>query len=230
MTRPVEKRIAVEACRQLWRVSGQVRVSLARNRRKTDSVGDARAGVRFGNCNCRFFCLLYRYSIRGVPVHILYRYSIGGVPVHFAYFRAAAIGLPFVPVQLPVYRYTRIDCFGLLSVVGVHGGPISPFWRQIVSRARDLLVVRPVGPCYLTLACESLIELDKDTLHTRLGSSHECHSEDGRCAFALVSFMQVGLALHGPLSVESHRLRLLLLLIRIEARASRVRALPVVLS
>nr|CAD1830245.1 unnamed protein product [Ananas comosus var. bracteatus] len=32
----------------------------------------------------------------------------------------------------------------------------------------------------------SLIELDRDTLHTRLGSSHECHSGDGRCAFALV--------------------------------------------
>nr|CAD1829952.1 unnamed protein product [Ananas comosus var. bracteatus] len=43
----------------------------------------------------------------------------------------------------------------------------------------------------------SLIELDRDTLHTRLGSSHECHSGDGRCAFALVSFMPVRLALHG---------------------------------
>nr|CAD1829898.1 unnamed protein product [Ananas comosus var. bracteatus] len=42
-----------------------------------------------------------------------------------------------------------------------------------------------------------LIELDRDTLHTRLGSSHECHSRDGRCAFALVSLMPVGLALHG---------------------------------
>nr|CAD1833515.1 unnamed protein product [Ananas comosus var. bracteatus] len=95
-----------------------------------------------------------------------------------------------------------------------------------VPRARDLLVVRPVGPCYLTLACESLIELDRDTLHTRLGSSHECHSGDGRCAFALVSFVQVGLALHGPLSVESLRCRLLPPLRLIVARASRVRALP----
>nr|CAD1837247.1 unnamed protein product [Ananas comosus var. bracteatus] len=43
----------------------------------------------------------------------------------------------------------------------------------------------------------SLIELDRDTLHTRLGSSHECHSGDGRCAFALVSLMPVGLALYG---------------------------------
>nr|CAD1823148.1 unnamed protein product [Ananas comosus var. bracteatus] len=75
---------------------------------------------------------------------------------------------------------------------------------------------------YLTLACESRIELDRDTLHTRLGSSHECHSGDGRCAFALVSFMPVGLTLHGLVSVESHRLRLLLLLIRIEARASQL--------
>nr|CAD1827404.1 unnamed protein product [Ananas comosus var. bracteatus] len=29
---------------------------------------------------------------------------------------------------------------------------------------------------YLTLASWSLIELDRDTLHTRLGSAHECHS------------------------------------------------------
>nr|CAD1823456.1 unnamed protein product [Ananas comosus var. bracteatus] len=45
---------------------------------------------------------------------------------------------------------------------------------------------------------ESLFELDRDTLHTRLGSSHECHSGGGRGAFALVSLMPVGLALHGP--------------------------------
>nr|CAD1817767.1 unnamed protein product [Ananas comosus var. bracteatus] len=65
-----------------------------------------------------------------------------------------------------------------------------------------------------------------DTLHTRLDSSHECQSGDGRCAFALVSLMPVGLALHGLEGVESLRLRLLLSRIRIEARASRVRALP----
>nr|CAD1838705.1 unnamed protein product [Ananas comosus var. bracteatus] len=58
------------------------------------------------------------------------------------------------------------------------------------------------GPCYLTWACESRIELDRDTLHTWLGGSHECHSGDGRCAFALVSFVQVGLAPHGLLSIE----------------------------
>nr|CAD1839461.1 unnamed protein product [Ananas comosus var. bracteatus] len=49
-----------------------------------------------------------------------------------------------------------------------------------------------------TLAFQSLIELDRDTLHTRLGRAHECHSGDGLCAFALVSLMPVGLALHGP--------------------------------
>nr|CAD1821563.1 unnamed protein product [Ananas comosus var. bracteatus] len=62
-----------------------------------------------------------------------------------------------------------------------------------------------------------LIELDRDTLHTRLGSAHECHSGVRLCAFALVSLMPVGLALHGP----SHRFRLLRLpRIRIEARAA----------
>nr|CAD1844128.1 unnamed protein product [Ananas comosus var. bracteatus] len=39
--------------------------------------------------------------------------------------------------------------------------------------------------CCQGLVLESLIELDRDTLHTRLGSSHECHSGDGRCVFAL---------------------------------------------
>nr|CAD1822969.1 unnamed protein product [Ananas comosus var. bracteatus] len=81
----------------------------------------------------------------------------------------------------------------------------------------------------------SLFELDRDTLHTRLGSSHECHSGGRRCAFALVSCMPVRLALHRLISSggswESHRFRLLRLpRIRIEARASRVRALPDVLS
>nr|CAD1819767.1 unnamed protein product [Ananas comosus var. bracteatus] len=48
----------------------------------------------------------------------------------------------------------------------------------------------------------SLFELDRDTLHTRLGSAHECHSGVRLCAFALVSLMPVGLALHRPVSVE----------------------------
>nr|CAD1824934.1 unnamed protein product [Ananas comosus var. bracteatus] len=122
-------------------------------------------------------------------------------------------------VILPFSTSRRIgssyrDCSELLGAVGVDGGPLSPFWRQIVPRARDLLVVRSVGPGYLTLACESLIELDRDTLHTRLGSSHECHFGDGRCAFVLVSF------------VQSLRCRLLPPLRLIVARASRVRALP----
>nr|CAD1831147.1 unnamed protein product [Ananas comosus var. bracteatus] len=55
----------------------------------------------------------------------------------------------------------RSGCSGLLGAVRVDGGPVSPFWRQIVPRARYLW---------------SLIELDRDTLHTRLGSAHECHS------------------------------------------------------
>nr|CAD1829766.1 unnamed protein product [Ananas comosus var. bracteatus] len=53
-------------------------------------------------------------------------------------------------------------------------------------------------------------------------ASHSCHSGVGLSAFALVSFVQIGLALYGL----SHRLRLLLLIL-IVARASRVRALPV---
>nr|CAD1834741.1 unnamed protein product [Ananas comosus var. bracteatus] len=44
----------------------------------------------------------------------------------------------------------------------------------------------------------SLFELDRDTLHTGLGSAHECHSGVRLCAFALVSLMPVGLTLHGP--------------------------------
>nr|CAD1838608.1 unnamed protein product [Ananas comosus var. bracteatus] len=42
-------------------------------------------------------------------------------------------------------------------------------------------------------------------LHTRLGSAHECHSGVGLSAFALVSFLQVGLAIHGLVSVEFSR-------------------------
>nr|CAD1831712.1 unnamed protein product [Ananas comosus var. bracteatus] len=58
-------------------------------------------------------------------------------------------------------------------------------------------------PCCQGLALRwSLIELDRDTLHTRLGSAHECHSGVRLCAFALVSLMPVGLALHRPVSVE----------------------------
>nr|CAD1831347.1 unnamed protein product [Ananas comosus var. bracteatus] len=47
-----------------------------------------------------------------------------------------------------------------------------------------------------------LFELDRDTLHTRLGSAHEFHSGVRLCAFALVSLMPVGLALHRSVSVE----------------------------
>ena len=57
----------------------------------------------------------------------------------------------------------------------------------------------------LRLELESLFELDRDTLHTRLGSSYECHSGVRLCAFALVSLMPVGLALHGPVSVDRAR-------------------------
>ena len=99
----------------------------------------------------------------------------------------------------------RSRYFGLLGAVRVDGGPVSPFWRQIVLRARYLLVVRPVRVDFLTLAFQSLFELDRDTLHTRLGSAHECHSGVRLCAFALVSLMPVGLALHGPVSVDRAR-------------------------
>nr|CAD1833668.1 unnamed protein product [Ananas comosus var. bracteatus] len=129
------------------------------------------AAVEFSACCTGTTSEVYQYTFCTVQ----HRGCTGTSPVS----AQIALGLHSVPVQLLVYRYTRI-----------------------VPRARDLLVVRPVRFGYLTLAYESLIELDRDTLHTRLGSSHECHSGDGRCAFALVSFVQVGLALHGPLSVE----------------------------
>nr|CAD1838422.1 unnamed protein product [Ananas comosus var. bracteatus] len=57
-------------------------------------------------------------------------------------------------------------------------------------------------PCRNWSRWLSLIELDRDTLHTRLGSAHECHSGVRLCTFALVSLMPVGLALHGPVSVN----------------------------
>nr|CAD1832927.1 unnamed protein product [Ananas comosus var. bracteatus] len=140
-----------------------------------------------------------------IPAITVYRYTAQGIA-------QLALWLASVPVYGPVYWYTRRSgCSGLLGAVGVDGGPISPFG---------------FGLCRGHVTVESLIELDRDTLHTRLGSSHECHSGVGRCAFALVSCMPVRFALHGL----SHRLRLLLLLIRIEARASQVRALPVELS
>nr|CAD1826098.1 unnamed protein product [Ananas comosus var. bracteatus] len=68
-----------------------------------------------------------------------------------------------------------------------------------VHSPRDGLVRVVTG---LRLELESLFELDRDTLHTRLGSSHECHSGGGRGAFALVSLRLVGLAIHGLVSVE----------------------------
>nr|CAD1822989.1 unnamed protein product [Ananas comosus var. bracteatus] len=91
---------------------------------------------------------------------------------------------------------------GRKGAVEVDGGPVSPFWHLSVPRARYLLIVRPVRVDFLTLAFQSLFELDRDTLHTRLGSAHECHSGVRLCAFALVSLMPVGLALHGPVRVE----------------------------
>nr|CAD1823679.1 unnamed protein product [Ananas comosus var. bracteatus] len=67
-----------------------------------------------------------------------------------------------------------------------------------------------------------LIELDRDTLHTRLSSSHECTPETGAVLLRWCRLCQLDL-----LSMDCRRLRLLLLLILIMARASRVRALPV---
>nr|CAD1822718.1 unnamed protein product [Ananas comosus var. bracteatus] len=89
-----------------------------------------------------------------------------------------------------------------------------------------LIVNRKVRFGYLTWACESRIELDRDTLHTRFGSSHECHSGDGRCAFR-VGVVRAGWTCSPRLlSVESLRFRLLYLLRQIVARALRARALP----
>nr|CAD1842575.1 unnamed protein product [Ananas comosus var. bracteatus] len=70
-----------------------------------------------------------------------------------------------------------LGCFGLLGAVRVGGGPRFLFWSQIVPRARG------------------------DTLHTRLGSSHECHSGGGRCPFALVSWMPSQLSGTGVFTV-----------------------------
>nr|CAD1817262.1 unnamed protein product [Ananas comosus var. bracteatus] len=120
---------------------------------------------------------------------------------------------------------------------------------------------------YLTLASWSLIELDRDTLHTRLGSAHECHSGVRlvllrwcrSCQLDLLSTDQLEwiepdsrngagtgvFTVRGRVCLQSrfglgqtwlflqlsHRFRLLHRpWIRIEARASRVRALPDVLS
>nr|CAD1833557.1 unnamed protein product [Ananas comosus var. bracteatus] len=90
-----------------------------------------------------------------------------------------------------------------------------------------------------------LIELDRDTLHTRLGSAHECHSGVRlvlsrwcrSCQLDLLSTDQlvwiepIVAAGQGRVYSQSrgrsHRCRLLHLPpIRIEARASRARALP----
>nr|CAD1831220.1 unnamed protein product [Ananas comosus var. bracteatus] len=59
---------------------------------------------------------------------------------------------------------------------------VSDFWAPLG------LTVGPVRRfgvrlCRGHITC-CLIELDRDTLHTRLGSAHECHSGDGLCAFA----------------------------------------------
>nr|CAD1823626.1 unnamed protein product [Ananas comosus var. bracteatus] len=136
------------------------------------------------------------------------RWSSGGVPLELGssstsrrgavrvYVRRRSIEMRPGEGTIPPFSTSRRIGISYRGAVGVDGGPISPFWRQIMPKARDLLVVRLIGPCYLTWACESRIEFDRDTLHTRFGSSHECYSGDGRCASALVSFVQVGLALH----------------------------------
>nr|CAD1817927.1 unnamed protein product [Ananas comosus var. bracteatus] len=113
---------------------------------------------------------------------MVYRYTAQG-------FAQLALGLAFVPVLGPVYRfevYFGFLCLDPGSVVVAGSGSCAELDRD----SGDLLHCRG-------FAIKSLIELDRDTLHTRLGSSHECHSGDGRCAFALVSLMPVGLALHG---------------------------------
>ena len=61
-----------------------------------------------------------------------------------------------------------VDCYGVSGAVRPSGGP-------------------KVCVGYLALASEGLIELDRATLHTRLGSAPECRSGVWACAFALVS-------------------------------------------
>nr|CAD1832931.1 unnamed protein product [Ananas comosus var. bracteatus] len=80
--------------------------------------------------------------------------------------------------------------------------PRSPYLPDFVEVRLVESVLYLTAANFGTETLESLFELDKDTLHTRLGSSHECHSGGGRGAFALVSLRLVGLAIHGLVSVE----------------------------
>nr|CAD1834766.1 unnamed protein product [Ananas comosus var. bracteatus] len=142
------------------------------------------------------------------------------VPVQPARTGLATLGLALVPVQEPVYRYKGVErekpscCIsssffpshslsnrlkarelGFVADVAPRsrlGIRLLPEQCEKAGRACDFAVL-DVTP--VLVAVENLIELDRDTLHTRLGSAHECHSGDGLCAFALVSLMPVGLAL-----------------------------------
>nr|CAD1833899.1 unnamed protein product [Ananas comosus var. bracteatus] len=96
------------------------------------------------------------------------------------------------------FEMQRENCdlqfLSLSSLKGRTRGGYSGAWSDVNFAPASRWSVRCV--------CWSLFELDRDTLHTRLGSAHECHSGVRLCAFALVSLMPVGLALHGPVSVD----------------------------
>nr|CAD1823263.1 unnamed protein product [Ananas comosus var. bracteatus] len=103
---------------ELWRVSEQVRVALASNRRKTDSV--RREGIQRRNLqNSRFSCLLYRYKI------MLYRYNQRGECLLYRY-------------KGILYRYKLRAQIQLLSVGSCTG-------TGAVYRYKGVLVESPVG-------------------------------------------------------------------------------------
>nr|CAD1820286.1 unnamed protein product [Ananas comosus var. bracteatus] len=85
---------------------------------------------------------------------------------------------------------------------GLAVDPDSCFGHRLC-RGHVVWFCRPVLTLfYLTLTSWSLFELDRDTLHTRWVSAHECHSGVRLLCFRVVSLMPVGLALHGPVSVD----------------------------
>nr|CAD1817361.1 unnamed protein product [Ananas comosus var. bracteatus] len=89
------------------------------------------------------------------------------------------------------FHIVNIVCVDTWLVVGFEGIVAGlEVFPAVLLVIRDRVAARGI-------AFESLIELDRDTLYTRLDSSHEYHFGDGRCAFALVSLMPIGLALHG---------------------------------
>nr|CAD1827238.1 unnamed protein product [Ananas comosus var. bracteatus] len=77
-----------EACRHVGRVLGQVRVALARNGRQTDSVETRGHEVAREFAKCKFSACCTGTTIKAYRYILLYRYNIRGVPVHSACLRA----------------------------------------------------------------------------------------------------------------------------------------------